>query len=240
MAFPSDARSLVSLGTIILTLSIACGGGIAPETIVRAIAVLPASTPLALAKPALTPISVTLTRRPTASPVATRTEIPSPTPEPERYWLSIAIVPDVSVEIALAPHPHSDGLYPQGTEVTVSLSATRPNVAFIRWEDYAQGDGVQMTVTVDRKLRIRTLFTLRPNETPVPAPSPPPVIATATKTQASLTRTPARSQLATPILLPTPLPLPSITSGRSPTASLPPTATHTPPPTATPEAGSVR
>ena len=68
------------------------------------------------------------------------------------------------------PHPHSDGLYPQGTEVTVSLSATPPNVAFIRWEDYAQGDGVQMTVTVDRKLRIRALFTLRPNETPVPAP----------------------------------------------------------------------
>lgn len=245
MAFPSAARSLVSLGTIILTLSIACGGGITPETIVRAIAVLPTSTPLTLAKPALTPISVTLTRRPTASPVATRTEIPSPTPEPERYRLSIAIVPDVSVEIALAPHPHSDGLYPQGTEVTVSLSATPPNVAFIRWEDYAQGDGVQMTVTVDRKLRIRALFTLRPNETPVPAPppttpSPPPVIVTATKTQAPSTRTPARSQLATPILLPTPLPLPSITPGRSPTPSLPATATHTPPPTATPEAGSVR
>ena len=108
LAFPSAARSLVSLGTIILTLSIACGGGITPETIVRAIAVLPTSTPLALAKPALTPISVTLTRRPTASPVATRTEIPSPTPELERYRLSIAIVPDVSVEIALAPHPHPD------------------------------------------------------------------------------------------------------------------------------------
>ena len=129
----------------------------------------------------------------------------------------------------------------------MSLSATPPNVAFIRWEDYAQGDGVQMTVTVDRKLRIRALFTLRPNETPVPAPppttpSPPPVIVTATKTQAPSTRTPARSQLATPILLPTPLPLPLPwnTPGRSPTPSLPATATHTPPPTATPEAGSVR
>ena len=247
MAFPSAARSLVSLGTIILTLSIACGGGITPETIVRAIAVLPTSTPLALVKPALTPISVTLTRRPTISPVATRTEIPSPTPEPERYRLSIAIVPDLSVEIALAPHPHSDGLYPQGTEVTVSSSATPPNVAFIRWEDYAQGDGGQMTVTVDRKLRIRALFTLRSNETPVPArlpttPSPPLVIATATKTPAPPTRTPARSQLATPIPLPTPLPLPLPwnTPGRSPTPSPPATATHTAPPTATPEAGSVR
>ena len=207
MAFPSAARWLVSLGTIILTLSTAYGGGITPETIVRAIADLPRSTPLTLAKPGLTPISVTLTRQPTASPAATRTEIPSPTPEPERYRLSIAIVPDVSVEIALAPHPDSNGLYPQGTEVTVSLSATPPNVAFIRWEDYAQGDGVQMTVTVDRKLRIRALFTLRLNETPVPAPppttpSPPPVIATATKTPAPPTRTPARSQLATPIFLP--------------------------------------
>ena len=127
----------------------------------------------------------------------------------------------------------------------MSLSATPPNVAFLRWEHDAKGDGVQMTVTVDRKLRIRALFTLRPNETPVPAPppttpSPPPVIVTATKTQAPSTRTPARSQLATPILLPTPLPLPSITPGRSPTPSLPATATHTPPPTATPEAGSVR
>ena len=247
MTFPIAARWLVSVGTIILTLFIACGGGFTPETIVRAIAVLPTSTPLTLAKPALTPISVTLTRRPTASPAATRTEIPSPTPEPERYRLSIAIVPDVSVEIALAPHPDSNGLYPQGTEVTVSLSATPPNVAFIRWEDDAQGDGVRMTVTVDRELRIRALFALRPNETPVPAPlpttpSPPLVIATATKTPAPPTRTPARSQLATPIPLPTPLPLPLPwnTPGRSPTPSPPATATHTAPPTATPEAGSVR
>ncbi|HBD85411.1 MAG TPA: hypothetical protein DC056_15505 [Dehalococcoidia bacterium] len=143
------------------------------------------------------------------------------------------------------PHPHSDGLYPQGTEVTVSVSATPPNVTFLRWEHDAQGDGVQMTVSVDRKLRIRALFTLRSNETPVPArlpttPSPPLVIATATKTPAPPTRTPARFQLATPILLPTPLPLPSITPGRSPTPSPPATATHTAPPTATPEAGSVR
>ena len=127
----------------------------------------------------------------------------------------------------------------------MSSSATPPNVAFIRWEDDAQGDGVRMTVTVDRVLRIRALFTLRLNETPVPAPppttpSPPPIIATATKTPAPPTRTPARSQLATPIFLPTPLPLPSITPGRSPTPSLLATATHTPPPTATPEAGSVR
>ncbi len=202
-----------------------------PPALAAAVTATP--SPTATASPTPTP-PPTETPLPTSTPSPTPTvtpppsPTPSPTPTPQRFTLAASVEPPGAALIELDPPPSSDGLYLADTVVTLRLVDTQPDASFVWWDGDVSGAGHQVTVTVDRDLRVRALFMIHDTPTPTAVPT---ATGTATPTPApTSTATPEPSPTSTAVPLPTASPTPAATA----------TASPTPLPTLTPAPGALR
>ena len=182
-----------------------------------------AASPTPVPPPTATPVPTstpppTATALPTSTPPPTATVAPSPIPTPRRFTLVATVEPAGAALIELDPPPSPDGLYVEGTVVTLRLADPLPNATFVWWDGDVSGAGPRIIMTVDRDLRARAVFTIQVEPTPTAVPAP------------TSTATPNPSPTSTPVPVPTASPTPGPTATPSPT----------PLPTATPAPGALR